>query len=121
MREKFLARDRDAWTELLAGENTCVTPVLGVAEVAANAHFAARGSFVEARHPVHGAFRQLAPVLAGNARNASRTRSPPREPPIPMPCWARRASMRRKSRACVVTVSWNERNSAGPAGGNGHG
>jgi len=68
LREKFLARDRDAWTELLAGENTCVTPVLGVAEVAANAHFAARGSFVEARHPVHGAFRQLAPVLAGNAR-----------------------------------------------------
>ncbi len=45
-----------------------MTPVLGIAEIAANDHFAARGSFVEARHPVHGAFRQLGPVLAGNAR-----------------------------------------------------
>lgn len=68
MRAVFLTRDRDEWTALLAGENTCVTPVLGVAEVTANGHFVARGSFVEARHPVHGAFRQLAPVLAGNAR-----------------------------------------------------
>ncbi len=64
----FLTRTRDEWSALLAGENTCVTPVLGVPEVVANAQFAARNTFVEAIHPVHGAFRQLGPVLAGNSR-----------------------------------------------------
>ena len=44
------------------------TVVNAIAEIAANDHFTARGSFVEARHPLHGAFRQLGPVLAGNAR-----------------------------------------------------
>ena len=65
---KFLARDRDDWTALLAGENTCVTPVLGIAEVAVSEQFTARQRFVAAEHPVHGAFRQLGPVLAGSAR-----------------------------------------------------
>lgn len=65
---KFLARDRDEWAALLAGENTCVTPVLGIAEVAVSEQFTARQRFVAAEHPVHGAFRQLGPVLAGSAR-----------------------------------------------------
>jgi alpha-methylacyl-CoA racemase len=66
--DNFLARDRDEWAALLAGENTCVTPVLGIAEVAVSEQFTARQRFVAAEHPVHGAFRQLGPVLAGSAR-----------------------------------------------------
>ena len=42
-----------------------MAPVYGVAEVARDPHFAARGAFAEARHPERGSFRQLAPVLAG--------------------------------------------------------
>lgn len=68
MRAVFLSRDRDEWTALLAGENTCATPVLDIPEITRSEHFAARHTFMQARHPVHGEFRQLGPVLAGNPR-----------------------------------------------------
>jgi alpha-methylacyl-CoA racemase len=58
----FATRDRDAWTELLADADTCVTPVNDIAEAAA------RSLVVEAKHPTHGTFRQLGPVLAGSPR-----------------------------------------------------
>jgi alpha-methylacyl-CoA racemase len=67
--EKFLTRDRDDWTELLAAENTCVAPVLSVAEVVEDRHLLARNSFMKANHPVEGEFTQLAPVLAGCERD----------------------------------------------------
>ena len=54
----------------LAGADTCVAPVLAVAEVADDPGFAGRGSVVEARHPTRGSFRQLAPLLAGMVRPA---------------------------------------------------
>jgi len=68
----FATADRDHWVDLLAGSDTCVSPVLGVEEVAADAGFGARGAFVEAGLP-EGArppggpasFRQVGPVLAG--------------------------------------------------------
>ena len=69
--EAFLGRDRDEWTALLAGANTCVTPVLGIPEIVANEHFQARRTFMAAHHPEHGEFRQLAPVLAGNERECA--------------------------------------------------
>ena len=49
----------------LAGADTCVAPVQEVAEIAADPQFAWRGDVVEAKHPGRGAFRQVAPVLAG--------------------------------------------------------
>ncbi len=64
-KDKFLSRDRDDWTELLAAENTCVAPVLSVAEVVEDKHLQARNTFMNANHPVEGEFTQLAPVLAG--------------------------------------------------------
>jgi alpha-methylacyl-CoA racemase len=64
-RTAFAARDRDDWVAALAPANTCVAPVYEVAEVARDPHLAERGAFGEARHPEHGNFRQLAPVLAG--------------------------------------------------------
>jgi alpha-methylacyl-CoA racemase len=61
----FAARDRDEWVAKLAAADTCVAPVLEVAELVREPHFAARGAFAEAEHPARGRFRQLAPVLAG--------------------------------------------------------
>jgi alpha-methylacyl-CoA racemase len=69
-RAAFASRDRDAWVAELAGADTCVAPVLAVAEVADDEQFAYRGSVVEAVHPTHGRFRQVAPVLAGMGRPA---------------------------------------------------
>jgi alpha-methylacyl-CoA racemase len=65
----FQARDRDAWVAELAPADTCVAPVLAVSELAQAPQFVARGVIGEVESPQHGRFRQLAPVLAGAARN----------------------------------------------------
>jgi alpha-methylacyl-CoA racemase len=71
LRDAFAARDRDAWVAELAGADTCVSPVLSVAEVVGDEQFAARGALVDAQHPEHGDFRQVGPVLAGSARTGA--------------------------------------------------
>ncbi len=70
IRRVLATRDRDEWVARLAGNDTCVAPVREVAELPALAQHAARRAFVDAEHPVHGRFRQLAPVLAGSDRSA---------------------------------------------------
>jgi len=60
----FATKDRDEWVALLADADTCVAPVNDIAEAAA------RSLVVEAKHPSHGTFRQLGPVLAGSPRQA---------------------------------------------------
>jgi alpha-methylacyl-CoA racemase len=60
LRAVFATKSRDEWTDLLASADTCVSPVLEVAEVEA--------SVVAATDPQHGTFRQLAPTLAGTVR-----------------------------------------------------
>jgi len=62
-------RDRDTWVGLLSGSDTCVSPVLTVAELAEDAHYVSRNTFVEAVHPEHGELRQTAPLLAGTLRS----------------------------------------------------
>jgi alpha-methylacyl-CoA racemase len=64
----FETRPRDEWVELLSGADTCVAPVLDVAEVTSHPQFAARGVVTAAQHPSEGSLRQLAPLLAGMAR-----------------------------------------------------
>jgi alpha-methylacyl-CoA racemase len=44
---RFLAKTRDEWCEVFAGSDACVAPVLSWTEAKANAHLAARGTFVE--------------------------------------------------------------------------
>jgi len=66
----FATRTRDEWVAELADADTCVAPVLEIAEVATHPQFAARGVVVTATHPTEGPFRQLAPVLAGTDRGA---------------------------------------------------
>ncbi len=64
-RDAFAKRDRDAWVAELAPANTCVSPVYAIEELVDDPQFRHRGVVVEAEHPEHGRFRQLAPVLAG--------------------------------------------------------
>lgn len=76
-REAFATRDRDDWVAELASQNTCVTPVYAVSELVDDPHFTSRNSFIEAKHEVHGSFRQTGPVLAGGERP---------EDPVSVPC-----------------------------------
>ena len=68
LRAAFARRGRDEWVALLADADTCVAPVLDIAEVAADPQVAARGAVVEATHPQRPPFRQLGPLLAGTPR-----------------------------------------------------
>jgi len=61
----FRTRSRDEWVAELAPADTCVGPVLEVDEVANDPQYLARGAFVTAKHPEHGAFRQVAALWAG--------------------------------------------------------
>jgi alpha-methylacyl-CoA racemase len=67
----FATQSRDEWVKILAGADTCVAPVLEVAEVADNPQFRARGVVVTATHPTRGTFAQLAPLMAGMVRAAA--------------------------------------------------
>jgi alpha-methylacyl-CoA racemase len=64
----FATRDRDEWIALLGDADTCVAPVLDIAEVGRDPQFIARGAFTTATHPSRGSLRQLAPLLAGMDR-----------------------------------------------------
>ncbi|MEY9895566.1 alpha-methylacyl-CoA racemase [Catenulispora sp. MAP5-51] len=66
--EALSAQDRDTWIAVLSGSDTCVAPVLTVAELAEDPQYRARNAFVEAVHPEHGTLRQTAPLLAGMLR-----------------------------------------------------
>lgn len=55
----FAANPRDVWVDLLGDKDVCVSPVLSVAEVTADAHWVARGMFASYRRPGAGASRQL--------------------------------------------------------------
>lgn len=68
LRAAFAERTRDEWVELLADADTCVAPVLDIAEVADDPQVAARGAIVEATHPLRPPFRQLGTLLAGAPR-----------------------------------------------------
>jgi alpha-methylacyl-CoA racemase len=61
----FATRTRDEWGKVLAGVDTCVAPVLEIAEVVSHAEFAATGAVVTVTHPTRGTFAQLGPLLAG--------------------------------------------------------
>ncbi len=67
----FAERTRDEWVALLAGADTCVAPVLEIAEVGELPQFVARGVVGAAVHPTEGAVAQLEPLLAGMERLAA--------------------------------------------------
>lgn len=67
----FLTKDRDEWLALLADKDTCVSPVLSVAEAVDDEQYAARGMYAPVTHPSEPAFRQVAPTFAGMPRSES--------------------------------------------------
>jgi alpha-methylacyl-CoA racemase len=79
LRATFRTRSRDAWVAELGPADTCVAPVLSIAEVATDPQVTARGLIVEAVHPTQGEFRQVGPAFAGQPR--------PREP-VTVPDWS---------------------------------
>jgi alpha-methylacyl-CoA racemase len=64
----FATRDRDEWIALLGDADTCVAPILDIADVGRDPQFVARGAFTTATHATRGTLRQLAPLLAGMDR-----------------------------------------------------
>jgi alpha-methylacyl-CoA racemase len=80
-REEFAKRDRDEWVALLADADTCVSPVLSIAEVARDPHHSARGAFVDAVRADGEPLRQVGPVLAGSARKEEPYRAGPEDVP----------------------------------------
>ena len=71
LRAAFAKKTRDEWSAELGPADTCVAPVREVTELLGDAQYRARGAFSQAVHPEHGAFRQVAPVLAGMERSAT--------------------------------------------------
>ncbi len=69
--DTFATRPRDAWADVFAGSDACVTPVLTFAEAAEHPHLRARGTLVEADGVI-----QAAP-----APRFSRTPAPGIRPP----------------------------------------
>ncbi|MGW0464915.1 CaiB/BaiF CoA transferase family protein [Streptomyces sp. NPDC003027] len=55
--DRFRTRTRDEWTEVFAGTDACVAPVLSLREAPAHPHLAARATFVE-----YGGLTQPAPA-----------------------------------------------------------
>ena len=70
LRAIFATRARDAWVAELAAADTCVTPVLTVAELVDDEQYAARGAIIDAVTERSAGvparrFRQVGPVMAG--------------------------------------------------------
>jgi alpha-methylacyl-CoA racemase len=70
--DAFATRTRDEWTEVFAGSDACVAPVLSLGEATRHPHLVARGTFVE-----HGGVVQPAPAPASPVRRARWTGLPP--------------------------------------------
>ncbi|HEX7188992.1 MAG TPA: CaiB/BaiF CoA-transferase family protein [Actinomycetes bacterium] len=70
--ESFETRTRDEWTEVFAGSDACVAPVLGLGDATRHPHLVARGTFVE-----HGGVTQPAPAPRFSRTPGRLDRPPP--------------------------------------------
>ena len=68
----FVTRTRDEWTEVFAGSDACVAPVLSMTEAARDPHLVERGTFVE-----HGGTVQPSPAPRFSRTSTSIGRPPP--------------------------------------------
>jgi alpha-methylacyl-CoA racemase len=75
--ETFRTRTREQWAELFAGQDACVTPVLGLHEAAAHPHARARQAFVRAPHSAERTRPAPAPRFSRTPAEV------PTEPPSP--------------------------------------
>lgn len=77
-REIFRTKGRDEWVAELMFEDTCVTPVYSLAEVAADPHLRERGSVIDAED-VDGGRRTQVGLLFGLSRTPGAIRTAPPE------------------------------------------
>jgi len=77
-REIFRTKTRDEWVAELMFEDTCVTPVYSLEEVAADRHFRERGSIVDAPDGDGGTRTQVG-LLFGLSGTPGAIRTPPPE------------------------------------------
>jgi alpha-methylacyl-CoA racemase len=70
--DKFRAKSRAEWSELFAGTDACVTPVMSMGEAAQHPHNAARGTFM-----THDGAVQPAPAPRFSLTPASPGSAPP--------------------------------------------
>ena len=91
-RAAFAARARDEWVAVLADADTCVAPVLTIAEVVDDPQFAARGAVVRATHPTGRRSASWARCWpgrpAGRPSPCPTRRSPTPTSSWPPPAWA---------------------------------
>jgi alpha-methylacyl-CoA racemase len=66
----LLTKPRDEWVTSLAPADTCVSPVLTASEAAVDSGFASRRAVSTAHAPTGEEWPQLAPLLAGAARES---------------------------------------------------
>lgn len=83
LRAAFKQRTRDEWVSALGAGDGCVAPILSVPDLVEDEQYVARDAFIDAHHPEAGAFRQVAPVLAGQVRPTA---------PVEVPDWERSAT-----------------------------
>jgi alpha-methylacyl-CoA racemase len=69
--DAIATKPRDEWVDLLAGADTCVSPVLSATEVATRQQADERGLVATAKPFAGNDFPQLAPLLAGAVREPS--------------------------------------------------
>ncbi|MCB0949709.1 MAG: CoA transferase [Mycobacterium sp.] len=72
--ERFAGKTRQEWTEIFAGTDACVTPVLSWSEAARSTHLRARETMV-----THGGVHQAAPAPRFSRTPASAVGAPPRD------------------------------------------
>jgi alpha-methylacyl-CoA racemase len=70
--ETFASRTRDEWTEVFAGSDACVAPVLGLRDATRHPHLVGRGTFVE-----HAGVVQPAPAPRFSRTATAVDRPPP--------------------------------------------
>ena len=70
--QAFASRTRDEWTKIFEGTDSCVAPVLSLAEAATHPHLAARGTFIEV-----GGVVQPAPAPRFSRTRAALPEAPP--------------------------------------------
>jgi alpha-methylacyl-CoA racemase len=76
-RAAFERKPRDQWVDELGPADTCVGPVYSVPELVDDPQVTARGLIIDAVDDAHGAFTQLAPLLAGSATSAQPVHAQP--------------------------------------------
>lgn len=77
LKKLFKTRSRDEWTELVAGEDACGSPVLGIDEALENEQARHRGMFIEVPHPEKGKVTQVAfPIKFSDAKTETPKAAP---------------------------------------------